>query len=60
MTKKNFELVTGAAIMLLGLAVFLGGMIIEPGGNTLFWLIAAVSLMGALNLLAKRWQDRNK
>ncbi len=59
MPKKNIELVTAAAIMLLGLAVFLGGMIIEPG-NTLFWLIVAVSVMGALNWLVKQSQDRNK
>ena len=59
MTKKHFDLVTGAAIMLLGLAIFFGGMIFERG-YTLFWLIAALSIMAALNLLAKRWQDKKK
>jgi hypothetical protein len=59
MTKKNVKLLTAAAITLLGLAFFVGGMIIEPG-NALFWLIVAVSVMGGLNWLVKRWQDRDK
>ena len=59
MTKKNFDIVTGAAIMLFGMAIFFGGMIFERG-YTLFWLIAALSIMAALNLLAKRWQDKKK